>query len=115
MRLPPDSMRFRVSPRGQRPGRRSFAPGIAHDMKALTRRHPLSVRFPQWWFRRQNPPILKHSVRMMSHHAAAGLNKYLRVLRYARPGWRAWIFIAALMLVSSSLALLQPWPMKVVL
>jgi ATP-binding cassette subfamily B protein/subfamily B ATP-binding cassette protein MsbA len=47
--------------------------------------------------------------------AAAGFGEFLRVVRYARPGWRAWLLIAALMLVNSALALMQPWPMKIVL
>src|SRR5262245_36853921 len=52
---------------------------------------------------------------MKSYPAAAGLKKTLRVLHYALPGWRAWILVAAMMLVTSTLTLVQPWPMKVVL
>ena len=35
------------------------------------------------------------------------------LLRYVAAGWRGWAVIIAVTLLSSFLALLQPWPMKV--
>jgi ATP-binding cassette subfamily B protein/subfamily B ATP-binding cassette protein MsbA len=37
-----------------------------------------------------------------------------RLLRYAIPYWRGWIVIAAGMVLSTGIMLLQPWPMKVI-
>jgi ATP-binding cassette subfamily B protein/subfamily B ATP-binding cassette protein MsbA len=47
--------------------------------------------------------------------AASGLRKYQRLLRYAVSGWRGWVLIVAVTLFSSAAALLQPWPMQILL
>lgn len=45
-------------------------------------------------------------------HPTTGTFRYRRLLRYARPYWRAWVVIAAITLLSTCLAVVQPWPMK---
>jgi ATP-binding cassette subfamily B protein/subfamily B ATP-binding cassette protein MsbA len=46
---------------------------------------------------------------------AAGLRKYGRLLGYAAADWRGWALIAGMSLLSCLAALLQPWPMQVLL
>lgn len=40
------------------------------------------------------------------------MHKYKNILRYARPHWLAFTFIFVLTVAASSLAALQPWPLK---
>jgi ATP-binding cassette subfamily B protein/subfamily B ATP-binding cassette protein MsbA len=39
----------------------------------------------------------------------------LRLLRYAAAGWRGWLFIVVVTLASSLVALLQPWPLQIII
>lgn len=41
------------------------------------------------------------------------VDKFRRILAYARPEWRALVCILALTFVASALAALQPWPLKI--
>src|SRR5258706_7535229 len=43
----------------------------------------------------------------------ARIGEYLRLMRYAAPYRRGWLIIFLTTLLSSGLALLQPWPMKI--
>ena len=43
------------------------------------------------------------------------LRKYGRLLRYALAGRKGWAFIVGVMLISSLVSVLQPWPMQVVM
>ena len=47
--------------------------------------------------------------------AGNGSDEYGRLLRYALAGRKGWAFIVAVMLLSSLVSVLQPWPMQVVM
>ncbi|MEA3189264.1 MAG: ATP-binding cassette, subfamily bacterial [Chthoniobacter sp.] len=44
--------------------------------------------------------------------AAKTRERYAYVLRYARPYWRGWLLLTTVTLLNVPFALLQPWPMK---
>ncbi len=46
--------------------------------------------------------------------SGSDLSRYRRVLRYARPYRKGWAFLTLVALLNVPLALLQPWPMKIV-
>src|SRR5437016_3706061 len=48
-------------------------------------------------------------------HITAEVRKYGQLLRYAAAEGKGWTLIVAVSLLSAPFALLQPWPMKVVL
>jgi ATP-binding cassette subfamily B protein len=45
--------------------------------------------------------------------APVGLRKYLRLLRYLLPHWRGLLGVVSTMLLASAIALLEPWPLKI--
>jgi ATP-binding cassette, subfamily B, bacterial len=49
------------------------------------------------------------------HREGGGLRSQLRLLRYARPYWRAIFVLIATMAVDIALDLLKPWPLKLVI
>jgi ATP-binding cassette subfamily B protein/subfamily B ATP-binding cassette protein MsbA len=43
------------------------------------------------------------------------VSRYRRLLGYALPYWRGWILIVAVTLLGTAVALLQPWPMQILI
>ncbi len=50
---------------------------------------------------------------MSAFGKAAAVKPYRRLLRYASACWGGWVLIAVVTLLSTALALLTPWPMKI--